>query len=246
MRPTDVPNGTRRTFLKTVASAATMLVMAPLIGRAFAADGKLKIGTIGAGNIGGTVGSLWVKAGHEVMFSSLDLEQTKKLAASLGPLAHAGTSAEAAAFGEAVLISVPYGAIPQIGRDYAKALAGKVVLETGNPAERRDGPMATAALAKGTGLATAEYIPGVRLVRAFSTVGSGKLASEAGRAGEKIAIPLASDDKEALEIASRLVRDAGFEPVVVGKLADAKKFDRGAAIYGKALTAREMRQGLGM
>ena len=246
MTTTRTPKPTRRTFLATAASAAAMFAVTPGLRPAFAADGKLKIGTIGAGNIGGTVGSLWVKAGHEVMFSSLDLEQTRKLAASLGPLAHAGTSAEAAAFGEVVLISVPYGAIPQIGRDYAEALAGKVVLETGNPVDRRDGPMATAALAKGTGLATAEYIPGVRLVRAFSTVGSGKLASEAGRAGEKVAIPLASDDKEALEIASRLVRDAGFEPVIVGKLADARKFDRGAAIYGKALTAREMRQRLGM
>jgi predicted dinucleotide-binding enzyme len=223
-----------------------MLAAAPAAHRAFAADGKLKIGTIGAGNIGGTVGSLWVKAGHEVMFSSLDLEQTKKLAASLGPLAHAGTSAEAASFGEVVLISVPYGAIPQIGRDYGKLLAGKVVLETGNPVEGRDGPMAKDALAMGTGLATAGYIHGVRLVRAFSTVGAGKLRSEAGRAGDKVAIPLAGDDQGALEIASRLVRDAGFEPVIVGKLADAKKFDRGAAIYGKALTAKELRQGLGM
>jgi predicted dinucleotide-binding enzyme len=222
-----------------------MLALAP-VRHAFAADAKLKISTIGAGNIGGTVGALWVKAGHEVMFSSLDLAETKKLAASLGPRAHAGTPAEAAAFGQVVLIAVPYGAIPQIGRDYARALAGKVVLETGNPSERRDGAMANAALAKGTGLATAGYIPGVRLVRAFSTVGSGMLASEAGHAGEKIAIPLAGDDQEALTIAAQLVRDAGFEPVVVGKLADAKKFDRGAPVYGKALTAKEMRRGLGM
>jgi predicted dinucleotide-binding enzyme len=121
-----------------------------------------------------------------------------------------------------------------------------VVLETGNPSERRDGAMASAALAKGTGLATAGYIPGIRLVRAFSTVGSGKLASEAGRAGEKIAIPLAGDDQEAVAIAAQLVRDAGFEPVVVGRLADARKFDRGAPVYGKALTAKEMRRGLGM
>jgi 8-hydroxy-5-deazaflavin:NADPH oxidoreductase len=153
---------------------------------------------------------------------------------------------EAAVFGEAVLISVPYGALPQVGRDLAAELAGKVVLETGNPYPSRDGEMAEPALAKGTGLSSAEFLPGVRLVRAFNSVPAGSLAQDANRTGERVGIPLAADDRGALEVAARLVRDAGFEPVLVGPLTTAKKFDRGSAVYGQALTARELRSRLGI
>ena len=72
------------------------------------------------------------------------------------------------------------------------------------------------------------------------------LRSEAHRSGDRVAIPLASDDRQALAIASRLVEDAGFEPVVVGPLIRAKEFDVGTAVYGQALTARELRQKLGL
>jgi len=201
----------------------------------------LKIGIIGAGKIGGSLGELWVKAGHEVLLSSRYPEELKPLADRLGPLARTGTPREAAAFGEVVLISVPYGALPQVGRDYAGELKGKVVLDTCNPVPRRDGPMADAARAKGTGIASAEYLPGVRLVRAFNSFSYATMRSEAHRAGEQIGIPLAGDDRDALETASRLVREAGFEPVVAGPLARAKEFDLGAPCAG-AKTARELKQ----
>jgi 8-hydroxy-5-deazaflavin:NADPH oxidoreductase len=61
-----------------------------------------------------------------------------------------------------------------------------------------------------------------------------------------VAVPLATDDETALKIAIQLVQDAGFEPVVVGPLARAKEFDNGTPVYGKALTATELRRGLGM
>jgi predicted dinucleotide-binding enzyme len=59
-------------------------------------------------------------------------------------------------------------------------------------------------------------------------------------------VPLASDDAQALEVAARLVRDAGFEPVVVGPLARSRAFDVGTAVFGRGLTARELRRGLGL
>ena len=122
----------------------------------------------------------------------------------------------------------------------------KVVLETGNPYPSRDGEMAHAARARGTGVASAEFLSGVRLVRAFNTVPHYDLRDQAHRAGERVAIPLASDDETALEVAARLVEDAGFEPVVVGGLARAREFDVGAPVYARALTARELRRGLGL
>jgi hypothetical protein len=104
--------------------------------------------------------------------------------------------------------------------------------------------MAIAAREKGTGVASAEFLPGARLVRAFNSVGYAKLQAENHREGDRIAIPLAADDKQALAMAVRLVKDAGFEPVVVGGLSSAKSFDVGTPVFGKALTAGELRKAL--
>ena len=207
---------------------------------------RVKIGVIGSGRVGGTIGGLWVKAGYDVMFSARDIGEVKELVAGLGPNAHAATPREAAAFGDVVLISVPYAALPQIGRDNAAELKGKVVLDTCNPIAGRDGDMAVAARAKGTGVASVELLPGVRLVRAFNCVGYTSMRSEAHRAGERLAIPLAADDQAALKTAIQLVQDAGFEPVVVGGLARAKEFDVSTPVFGKSLTAGELRKILGL
>ena len=207
---------------------------------------SLKIGIIGTGKIGGGLAELWAKAGHELLISSRHPDQLHPLAERLGPKVRAGTPQEAAAFGEVILVSVPYGALPQVGRDYAAQMKGKVVLETGNPFPHRDGEMAEPARAKGTGTASAEYLPGVRLVRAFNCIPHTNLRSDAHRSGERIAIPLAADDQQALQVAVRLVQDAGFEPVVVGPLARAKDFDVGSPVFGRALTAPELRQALGL
>jgi len=206
------------------------------------APGAKKIGIIGSGRIGGTLGELWAKQGYDVMFSSLDIAHDRELAAKTG--ARAGTPAEAAAFGDVLLVSVPYPALAQIGRDYAASIKGKVVLDTSNPIQARDGDMAIAAREKGTGAASAELLPGARLVRAFNCVGYSKLQSEHHRPGDRIAIPLAGDDIGAVEVAKRLVRDAGFEPVLVGGLPAAKRFDVGTPVFGKALTAAELRKAL--
>jgi predicted dinucleotide-binding enzyme len=206
----------------------------------------LKIGIIGAGRIGGTLAELWAKAGHEVLVSSRHPAELESLARSLGPKGRAGTPREAAVFGDVVVVSVPYGALPQVGRDLAKELAGKVVLDTCNPYPERDGDMAVEARRKGTGVADAEFLPGVRLVRAFNAIGYRALRSEAHRAGAPVAIPLAGDDVRALELAKRLVKDAGFEPVVVGPLAKASTFDVGTPVYTQLLTARELRERLGL
>jgi len=237
----DAGKRSRREFLKLAGAAAAgaMLAGRPL---AAPAQGKLKIGIIGAGRIGGTLGGHWARAGHEVLLSARSLDPVRKLAAEIGRGARAGTPREAAAFGEVVLVSVPYSALPQVGKDYAAELKGKIVLDTCNPIPRRDGEMAAAARAKGTGVASPEFLPGVRLVRAFNSVSYRALRSEAHRAGEKVGIPLAGDDPEALQVAQRLVRDAGFDPVVVGGLSRAIEFDTGQPAYGKALTARELRK----
>jgi hypothetical protein len=180
------------------------------------------------------------------MLSSRHPENLKEMAARLGPRARVGTPREAAAFGQVVFIAVPYSAIPQVGRDYAAEMRGKVVVNASNPIPRRDGAMAEEALKRGAGQADVEFLPGARVARAFTFPGAAVFRSEAHRTGERIAVAVAADDKEAMEVASRLVRDAGFEPVAVGPLARAREFQPGTPLFGRAMTAREMRQALGL
>lgn len=207
---------------------------------------KLRIGAIGAGRIGGTIGGLWVKAGHRVMFSSRHPDELKELVTKLGPLASAGTVPEAIGFGEVLFIAVPYGALPQIGRDNAEALRGKVVLDACNAVAARDGPIADEAERDGIGVVSQKYLAGTRLVRAFNTLSYAIFAREAGRPDPKLAIPIAGDDPAAVQVAAGLVRDAGFDPVIVGKLADARRFQRGAPGYGQAVSAAELKQKLAL
>src|SRR5258706_1581090 len=174
----------RRTFLQA-AAAASLLFSLP------ARAAPTRIGIIGAGRVGGTIGELWVKAGHEVVFSARTMEEVNALLArlNLGPRARAGTPKEAAAFGEAVLISVPYAALPQIGRDYAAELKGKVVLDTCNPIENRDGAMAVEMRSKGTGVGAAELLPRARLGRAFNWLAWNAMRSAAHRPRQNLARP---------------------------------------------------------
>jgi predicted dinucleotide-binding enzyme len=204
----------------------------------------MKIGIIGTGDIGSALARHWAAAGHQLLISSRHPEQLQALAKELGPNVKAGTPREAAAFGEVVMLAVPYGATPQVGRDYAAELKGKVVLDAGNPYPSRDGDMAVRDRARGTGVASAEYLPGTRLVRAFNAINSGPLKREGFRKPERLGIPLAADDPKAMEIASQLVSDAGFDPVPVGNLSRAREFDFGTPVYVRGMTAAELRKAL--
>jgi predicted dinucleotide-binding enzyme len=215
-------------------------------GTAQAADSAApaKIGIIGTGRIGGALARAWVKAGHEVLVSSRHPEELQALVTQLGPHAHLGTPREAAAFGSVVLVSIPYGAMPQIGTDLRAELAGKVILDTSNPNERRDGAMAVDAQKNGAGVTTAELLHSMRVVRAFNCIGAASLASDGFRKPERLAIPIGGDDAQALAIATELVREIGFDPVLIGSLARTRIFDLGQPLATGQLTAAEMRSKL--
>ena len=185
-----------------------------------------------------------MKAGHPVLFSSRHPEELKSLIDGLGPLARAGTVKEAFTFGDVLFIGVPYGAYPQIGKDYAREFVGKFVLDAGNAVPKRDGEISNEARENGIGITSAKYLAGARIVRAFNTMSFRKLADNANRPGARMAIPIAGDDKEALAVAQTLVRDAGFDPVIIGGLESAKIFAQGGPLYGQDITAQEMQQRL--
>jgi predicted dinucleotide-binding enzyme len=234
----------RRTVLRAGVAFILSGALLPRQSLAQSNGNKSRIGTIGSGRIGGTIGGLWVKAGHPVLFSSRHPEELKSLIKSLGPLAQAGSVDKAIAFGEVIFIAVPYRALPQIGRDYAAALKNKIVLDACNAVAARDGAIAEEVERNGIGVTSQKYLPGTRLVRAFNTMSYMTFAREANRPDPKLAIPIAGDDPEAVRVAATLVRDAGFDPVVVGKLADARRFQRGNPGYGQPVNAAELRQKL--
>jgi 8-hydroxy-5-deazaflavin:NADPH oxidoreductase len=210
-----------------------------------AAQEPLKIGIIGTGRIGGALARHWVNAGHEVFMSSRHPEELEPLAKELGPRAHVGLPREAAAFGSVVLVSVPYGAMPQLGADLASELAGKVIIDTSNPVAGRDGPDVADWQRKGAGVATAELLKNDRVVRAFNCIPAASLAGRANRQPERIAIPIGGDDAAAIAIAERLIRDAGFDPVMIGTLAETRQFDLGQPLAQGNSSAAELRALLG-
>src|SRR5437868_5287168 len=242
----DVLDHSRRKFF-LLGAAALFASMMPTHAMAQSGSKKVKIGVIGSGHIGGTIGGLWVKAGHPVLFSSRHPDELKDMVRGLAPLAQAGTVAQATAFGGALFVAVPYGALPQLGQDFGEALKNKIVLDACNAVAGRDGvPIAEEVEQNGIGITSQKYLAGARLVRAFNTLNYAIFGREANRPDPKLAIPIAGDDPEAVRIAEELVRDAGFDPVLVGKLADARRFQRGAPGYGQAVSAAELRQKLSL
>jgi predicted dinucleotide-binding enzyme len=229
----------RRDFLGLAGSGLALVALAfgPRLAAAQAPAGPpLKIGMIGAGREGGALGTLFVKAGHPVMFSSRHPERLKDLVAGLGPLAQAGTVEQAVSFGDVVVVVVPYTAVEEIGKAHASALATKVlVMDVSNPIARRDGEALVKWVGEqgGAGLATAKLLPGARLVRAFNAIGAGRLATIAHRAGDPVGVPIAGDDPKAIAVAEKLIRGIGFEPVLVGGLAMGKHLVPGTPLGGE-------------
>jgi predicted dinucleotide-binding enzyme len=229
----------RRTFLLAAAAASAVSTVAR---PGFAQSRPMKIGVIGSGRIGSTIGGLWVKAGHEVMFSDRDPEIAKRVATEVG--ARAGSVEEAVAFGDAVLIAVPYGALPAIQKQVGEKLKGKIVVDPNNPVPSRDGDMAVAAKEKGAAVSTAALFPGARLARSFNSWGYATMAREANRPAPRMAMPVAADDPAAKKVGLQLVQDAGFDAVDAGSLAASKRYDLGSEVSGRVMTAAELRQAL--
>ena len=217
--------------------AAAAVLAFPNRGRA--ASTPLKIGFVGAGRMGGALGALFVKSGHEVMFSTRHPEELKDMIAGLGPRAHAGTVPEAVAFGDVVVLVVPYSAMPDVAREAGAAIAKKpLVLDVSNPIVPRDGEAGAKAREEGPGAYLIGLMPGAPIVRAFNAIGYDRLENDAK---QKIGVPIAGDDAHALTIAGDLIRETGFEPVPVGNLAFGRYLIPGTPLGGEH-RAEELRK----
>jgi 8-hydroxy-5-deazaflavin:NADPH oxidoreductase len=207
-----------------------------------------KVGIVGSGHIGGNLGILLAKAGYEIIYGSRHPDTLKDLVRSAGPKSCAGTVAEAIAFSDVVVVSVPLKALTEFDAKTKEALKGKIVIDTSNPYPERDGAIAVEARKDpgGMGAFMSGLLPGARIVRAFNTVYFEDLKRTVNKNGEKIGIPIAGDDPEGVKAAVELVEHVGLDPVVVGGLSTSKLFDVGTAVYATSATAKEIRERLSL
>jgi 8-hydroxy-5-deazaflavin:NADPH oxidoreductase len=199
----------------------------------------MRVGIIGAGRIGGGIARQLAGAGHEVLLSfSRDPQSLEVLAAELGPGATAGTPADAAGFGEVVVLSVPWSTLPQ-ALEQAGPLAGKIVIDTTNqfgaPPLPADGQTAANF--------NASRMPGARYTKSFNTLTSAFQAETAGRnGGERVVQWLCGDDAEAKRVVAGLIEDAGFVAVDLGGTAGCAVMEaprRPGAVYGEEYHAAD-------
>jgi hypothetical protein len=196
----------------------------------------MKIGIIGSGNIGGTLGRHWAHVGHEVMFSSRNPEELKPMAQEVS--AKTGTVEEAAAFGDVVLLAIPFGKVAEVAQQIRR-LDNKILIDATNPYPQRDGDVARQVIANGSQTATgyvAEQFPGARTIKAFNSIYFKVLAEQAFRAGdERIAVQLCGDDQQAKQTTEQLIEDIGFAPQDIGNLSSGVLFEPDAPLYNKNL-----------
>lgn len=207
-----------------------------------------KIGIVGSGQIGGTLGKLLAKEGYEIFFSSRHPETLQDLVRAIGTMARAGSVAEAIAFGDLIILSLPLKAFLELDQKTKRSLKGKIIIDTSNPYPERDGVIAEEALREpgGTGCFVARLLPGARIIRAFNTVYFKDLGKTINKDGETIGIPIAGDDREGLQAAVELAERAGLAPVIVGNLSASKRFDVGTAVYATSASARTIREKLNL
>lgn len=203
----------------------------------------MRIGIIGTGSIGGTLARLWTTAGHEIaVANSRGPGSLADLVGSLGPLAHAMSVEDAAAFGEIVVLAVPFRRLEALPRP--ELVMGKVVVDAMNPYAEGGGLLDLGGRTSSS--LTAERLPGARLVKAFNTMHWDTLAS-GGRPHvpeeQRLVIFLAGDDARAKERVATLIREAGFAPVDTGSLAIGGRLQEpGSSIYNRPMLPSEARR----
>jgi 8-hydroxy-5-deazaflavin:NADPH oxidoreductase len=179
----------------------------------------MRIGILGSGLMGGKLGTLFARAGHQVVFSYARSEaKLERLARKAEGKARAGTPREAAQEADALLLAVHWSRVDDV-LALAGDLAGKLVLTCSLPMNADDSALALGHTSSGAE-ELARKLPGARVVAAFNTVPSEVLFDvyAARRKASRPSLAYCGDDRRAKRTAGRLIRDVGFEPVDAGPL----------------------------
>jgi predicted dinucleotide-binding enzyme len=206
----------------------------------------MKIGLIGAGNIGGTLAKLFARAGHDVAVSnSRGPDTLRELEAELGERGRAVTAVQAADFGDVVVVSVPFGRYLEVP---AQGLSGKVVIDTNNYYPERDGDFAELDEDRTTSSELLQaHLGDARVVKAFNAIYFVKLREEGRPAGtaDRLGIPISGDDADAKRMVAELIDQIGFDAVDAGDLGTGGRLHQpGTSVYGQPLTATQIRDTL--
>ena len=203
----------------------------------------MKIGILGAGNIGALAARLFIGAGHEVAVSnSRGPESLRELVAELGPKAQALTIADASRFGEVILLAVPWRSPEAL--PHPELLRNKIVIDAMNP-YHPDGGFYDLAGSTSSEIVLAR-VPGSRLVKAFNTIYYVHLADRGRKdlpLDDRHTIYVAGDDTEAKKVVARLIEEIGFAAVDTGSLREGGRLQEpNSPIYDKTYNAREARE----
>jgi hypothetical protein len=200
----------------------------------------MKIGIIGSGNIGGTLGKHWAKAGHEVMISSRHPEELEPMAKQIN--AQVGTTEAAAAFGDVILLAIPFGKIPDVAQQ-VRPLHDKILIDATNPYPQRDGEIARQVIEDDSQTATgyvATQFAGIPVVKAFNSIYFKVLDEQAFQSGDdRIAVQVCSDDPQAKQTVMQLIEEIGFAPQDLGNLQNSLIFEPNAPLYNQNLKIKE-------
>jgi len=205
----------------------------------------MKIGIIGSGKIGGTLGKHWASAGHKVLFSSRHPKELGSLVKEAGENASANTVEEVfEAKADVYVLAMPFEAIDRLSELYAGEYANSVILDITNPYPERDGEMAQEVRDANYNASeyTATKFSTARTAKAFNTIRASDLKERAFDTGEKLAVPFAAQDEHSKETVQQLIEDIGFDAVYVGNLSDTKIMDPDEKLYGMSVDKNELLQ----
>lgn len=200
----------------------------------------MRIAVIGTGHIGRALAPLLARSGHDVVFGSEHPEEDQIEGVAVL------TVSKALEAREIVIVAIPFGAWADFAREHGDALGDKIVIDTTNTNSERDGAIVQQVKAGGHGtlVYVAGLLPSAKLVKAFNTMTAEVLASGAKQPHRRLAYPVAGNDAAAKSTVAALVRDAGFDPVVLGGVEDASRFDEGTPVWNNPMSAAALSEAL--
>ena len=178
----------------------------------------MKIGILGGGNVGGTLGARWRQYGHEVLFGLQTPIDPKAQTLAKESGAKVGTVADASAFGDVVVLAVPWSAAEDAIKS-AGNLSGKILLDCTNPVTKW--PEVEIGAESSGGERVARWAAGASVVKIFNTTGSLNMANPK-YGSEAVTMFYVADDASAKKVAAQLATDVGFDPLDAGPLANSK------------------------
>jgi hypothetical protein len=208
----------------------------------------MRIGIIGAGDLGATLARLLVDVGHEVAIAnSRDPETLSDLEEDLGDNGHAVAIDEAARFGDIVVAAIPFGRYRNLPAD---ELAGKTVIDTSNYRRLRDGSVPELDDQRNTTSSelVQHHLGSAHVVKAFNAMSWDHLRAYGNQSesDHRYGIPVSGDNADAKRQVSDLIEQLGFEPVDAGSLAEGgRKHQPGADVYAADLWAEDLRALIG-